>query len=390
MRGAYTGYAEVLEHLVPDSMDCLVSKVLTTSDAKEHRIVLPKGRCEEMLVAENRACNSSSARDVILRIWIGSESLFDETLAPSASRAAPPAVAPCSVLYRAARAEAPAQPDAAPAAADASGLIAPSFWTFRYRISPCGKSFIHTMHDQQGVLASLGVREGDRVMLCRWKALDRRLALLVSHPPKRLHRLAGASAVGAASHHAAAGAQVLASPSHVHGGRRGHKRRRLAPNVYAPNGLPPIGANRLPWPQQSPPPKRALKLFPNARIRVGNAFQAAIPPALEAAGAGGAPAEPGGHGEGAGARAEPVQETAGATRALLGADSSSPFAAWTEAEHERFGLALSSHGKDMPLIARAMGLRTQEAVEYYYYRKAHAYVLDGPVPSFVMEPGPFL
>lgn len=452
MRGAATEHAHPL---VPDNWDCLISKVLTTSDAKEHRIVLPKLRCEEVLVNEGRACNASPARDVILMIWTGGQYATDERPDLPSARDQPPAmphaVATCLApsLVPVATASAPsaavehAKPEAyAPAveaaaesaahAAAAPAILVPAtvvpatvvsapvvpatvvpavmatvtvasvappvkmkFWSFRYRISPCGKSFIHTLHDQEGVLASLGALEGDRVLLCRRK-IDRMLVLLVSRAPRRPPRQPGAGGTGSSVPRAVAIARPLSPPPHLTGR---HQRRRFAPTVYAPNGLPPIGANSTPWPQRSPQPKRALKLFPNARIRVGHAFQAALPPPMDSPAAMGAPGSAAATAAAAAtdeaddvrmgtASVEPMRELAGS--GAMGVDEKPPlFASWTAADHERFSLALSSCGKDMAAIARVTGLRTQEAVEYYYYRKSHALVPEGPVPSFVTEPGPF-
>ncbi|KAJ1622677.1 hypothetical protein T492DRAFT_1148949 [Pavlovales sp. CCMP2436] len=372
------------------------TQVLTTSDAKEHRIVLPKPRCEAVLVDENKAAHSSAGRDCILRIWLGSDAVTDpdEGMAVLPAAAQPVVVVATAVPVALAAAAGEPAPAGTPAGAPGSAgeeeplpeptptpmvpvkvHVPTQFYNFRYRISPCGKSFIHTIQDQQNVLASLGICEGDRLTLCRWK-IDKRLAILVSRASQRPQIDGTCSTVVPMPAHRQSKPAVMAkqtnsSPSHTIAHRK-QKRKSLAPVAFAPNGLPPVGADGIIWPERSPPPKRALTLFPDAAIRVGSAFQAAVPDSpdwVEDGPAAYAPTSPG--------------PPTGAAAAVP------QFTTWPDSEHERFSLALSSHGKNMRDIAGALGMSTKAAVEYYYYRKSHAVVSGGPVPSWVTDPLPF-
>jgi hypothetical protein len=254
----------------------------------------------------------------------------------------------------------------APTAASAQADVSARFWSFRYRISPCGKSFIHSMHDQEGFFSSIGVVEGDQVTLCRWK-VDNRLALIV----RRLSLVPREPAP-------IAPAKQPRQPPQPAGAHQPdvQKRRRLATAHYAPEGLPPIGMGGIAFRVRSPPPKRALTLFPNARIRVGNAFQAAVPLSVVAA----SEAAPDGLGSAVASPIAPISAVPSAEDEL--------FVDWPDGKHTDFALALSAYGKDMSAISRALGISTQAAVAYYYYHKAHATVCVGRVPSYVTEAQP--
>mmetsp|Transcript_31888 Transcript_31888/g.73310 ORF Transcript_31888/g.73310 Transcript_31888/m.73310 type:complete len:380 (-) Transcript_31888:117-1256(-) len=118
----------------------------------------------------------------------------------------------------------------------------------------------------------------------------------------------------------------------------------------------------------SPPPRRSsLTPFAGACIRVNDRrFQATIPEFV--------PYTPDEGGE--------VSATdAPASPGTIGADvpMSLPLS-WTQAEYERFSLALSS--KDMREIAAQLGVSTNAAVEYYYRRR----LLPGAEPEPSFEP----
>ena len=116
-------------------MDAVVSKRLTSSDVAAFRIVLPKLDCEAGLKRENLVAQASTDRAALLHVCHTGQLPQSET---------------------------------------ATTTTDGKRWPFRYRISPCGKSFLHTLHDQGGVLASLGAAEGDRVTLYR-RAFDQQL-----------------------------------------------------------------------------------------------------------------------------------------------------------------------------------------------------------------------